>query len=140
MPTSPASTQPLYLFTVTLDWLGHGTGDYSDKVWAATSGEAVASLAAEMSEHPDAECESEDEEIKYAQKVIQLAGPHAAVKVADKVLADIRELLAGPDGKISDEAVADYNAMAKVLEKCGAFNPWPEKAPEPAAQVRRAKP
>ena len=64
-------SQPLKLFTVTLDWnpADSAEGDYSDNVWALDEAQAIEKLATEMSEHPDASAETAEERAAFVKRV-----------------------------------------------------------------------
>ena len=114
------------LFCVTLDWNPSNSeeGDYQSNIWARDEEEAIRNIAEEMADSGDVTFESDADRTAFIKTLIDGAGPYSAVEVASGVLSDVHELMtAGADG-LSPEAVADFKAVAAILAKYGAHNPF----------------
>lgn len=114
-------SQPLKLFTVTLDWnpADSAEGDYSDNVWALDEAQAIEKLATEMSEHPDASAETAEERAAFVKWAVESASLYAAVCVSSGIITNLRGVLAGPHGQLSESATADFASVVALLSKHG---------------------
>lgn len=114
---------PLQLFTVTLDWNASDSsqGDYQVNSWALNPDQAILNVAEEMADHEDSGLEENDEEgrAEFINSIVENAGPYAVTTVANVVLSNVHDLLAGPTCTLEGEAAKDYEAIKTILMKYG---------------------
>ena len=113
----------LMLFNVTLDW-PDGNGDYGSSFWAEDADAAVEACAEEMADHPDSGLDEESENYesertKYIQELIDSAESYAAMAVSRTILPDVKNLLEGPAGSLSEQASEDLKAIREILARYG---------------------
>lgn len=122
----PHANKPLRLFVVTLPWnpSNEEEGDYSNKTRAVDEEAAVLAIAQEMSHHPDSGCRTDAERKAFVKTLVEEAGSYAAEDVGARLLVDAHELMKGGGGGLTAQAQADFDAVAEILERYGATNPW----------------
>ena len=126
MPTTQAAAAPLHLFSVTLPWNNNdaGEGTYTTSTWAPDDDAAILAVAQEMAEHPDAGCKTDDERDDFIARTADSESGGEAELVATRVITGAHELLAGPTSAMPEDAKRDFEALAAILCKYGARNPY----------------
>lgn len=115
------------LFCVTLDWNPSNSeeGDYQSNTWAPTEEEAIRNIAEEMADSGQVTFDSEADRIEFIKALIDGAGPYSAAEVSSSLLSDVHELMTAGEDDLSPAAMEDFKAVAEILAKYGAHNPFP---------------
>lgn len=77
------------------------------------------SVPTEMSEHPDASAETAEERAAFVKWAVESASLYAAVCVSSGIITNLRGVLAGPHGQLSESATADFASVVALLSKHG---------------------
>lgn len=110
----------LKLFSVMSPWHRRDSeqGTFEELVWAASTDAAYDELVARMAACDDSGCETDEERAKWIEEHTEACGNlMVALPVAETVKDELRQLLAGPEGVLTDGAAADLAQILKVLGK-----------------------
>jgi hypothetical protein len=137
MTTDPKLT----LYSVTLPWNRNDPdeGDYCDSVWAGGRMEAVRLIAEQMADTKDESFNSDEDRQEFIENLVNYGGE--CWRVEDRILNDIRNLLGGPTGTLTQNAENDLEKVAQIM---AAHSPAPPEAPvkesftDPVARLHHA--
>lgn len=118
MSAQAISSEKPKLYSVTLSWGASSSdeGTYSTHVWAANEVTAQRFVAEEMADNSGTAFSSAAAREAYITARISSAD-YSPRLVADRLHADLTELLKGPTGNLSEQAKADLDTIQVMLNK-----------------------